>query len=221
MLFSHNRNVGRLDLAMTLTTTNFNKSCSSISVSHSLAPGIEYFLILVSCHKSFQGLILKVQRACAMGSQEESFDDLVKKAWKDGLQNDDVVYDDFRPVVASDQGIPFEVRYLPTLQEKSKASNDDDDNDGKENKDDKHQDDSKESEALRPPARASTDAEEEKGVETRDENQGKVADDYGPGGIDPSDTPSHHPARPSSALSRLSSSACSISTPSKKGTSSL
>jgi ATP adenylyltransferase len=124
-----------------------------------------------------------------VSQQQESFDDLVKKAWNEGIRNNDVVYDDFKPVLASDQGIPFEVRYLPTLEEKSKAGNDDNDNDGEDNKDNKHQDDKKESEALHPLARASTDAEEEKGVETRDEDQGKVADNYEPEGIDPSDDP--------------------------------
>jgi ATP adenylyltransferase len=123
-----------------------------------------------------------------MGSQQASFDDLVKKAWKEGLRTDDVVYDDYKPVIALDQGIPFEARYLPSLEEKSKASNADDD-DSKDSKDDKHQDDSSGSEALRPLQRASTDAEEEKGVETRDDDQGEVADDYEPEGIDPSDDP--------------------------------
>lgn len=115
---------------------------------------------------------------------------MVKKAWKEGLRTDDVVYDDYKPVVACDQGVPFEVRYLPSLEEKSKASNGkDEDDESQDSKDNKDQDDSKETESVRPLQRVSTDAEEEKGAETRDESHGKVADDYEPEGIDPSDDP--------------------------------
>lgn len=131
-----------------------------------------------------------------MGSPNE-FDDLVKKAWIEGKRDDDVVYKDFKSVIGSDQGIPFEVRYLPSLEEKSKDSNDDGDAEEDKEEDDKsvtpkeekQQDPNFEPETLRRIQTASTDAEEEKGVETRDPTHGRVDDDYEPEGINPEDDP--------------------------------
>lgn len=133
-----------------------------------------------------------------MGPPNTTFDDLVKNAWIEGKRDDDVVYQDFKSVIGNDHGIPFEVRYLPSLEEKSKSSEDDDKDEDKHEesekdsstpKNEQHKELSQEPEALRHVQTASTYAEEEKGAETRDETHGKVADDYEPEGINPEDDP--------------------------------
>jgi len=128
------------------------------------------------------------------------FDALVAKAWKKGMKSGDLKFKTFKSDIGTDNGIPYEARYLPTLEEKAEEAEDDDDDeedeDDEEGDADKQQqkksdDPEEEDPKSKPLRRATTDAEEEKGVQERDDTHDDVEEGHGDEKMemDPSEDP--------------------------------